>query len=192
MPGFGAAASPCRPPGTTGQFKKEIPMGKLSLAAAGCAAVFTLSAAAAEAPVIVKIPRLTVEASEKLARAAMEACRKQGIQIGVTVVDRSGDPMVVMRDTLAPRITLEISKQKAYTAVNFNAPTSAMANRYTQPFSVGKVEGLVFSAGGLPIDAAGNIVGAIGVSGAATGEQDEVCARAGVDAIRFDLDSVGP
>lgn len=164
-------------------------MRKLSLIAAGCAVVFASPAIAAELPVIVKIPRLTVEASEKLAHAAMQACRKQGIQIGVTVVDRSGDPMVVLRDTLAPRVTLEISKQKAYTAVNFNSATSAMVDRFTQPFSVGKVDGLVFSAGGVPIEAAGNIVGAVGVSGAATGEQDEACARAGIQAIQFELET---
>ncbi|MBU1224554.1 MAG: heme-binding protein [Gammaproteobacteria bacterium] len=164
-------------------------MRKPSLIAAGCAALLTLPAIAADVPVIVKIPRLTVEASEKLARAAMDACRKQGIQIGVTVVDRSGDAMVVMRDTLAPRVTLQISQQKAYTAVNFNAATSAMENRFTQPFSVGKVDGLVFSAGGVPIEAAGNIIGAVGVSGAATGAQDEACARAGIESIQFELES---
>jgi uncharacterized protein GlcG (DUF336 family) len=166
-------------------------MRKLYPAAAACIAAFALPAWAADVPVVIKIPRLTVEASEKLARAAMEACRKEGIQIGVTVVDRSGDPMAVLRDTLAPRVTLEVSRQKAYTAVNFNAATSSMANRFTQPFSVGKVEGLVFSAGGLPIEAAGNIVGAVGVSGAATGEQDEACAQAGIQAIQFELESAG-
>lgn len=164
-------------------------MRKPSLIAASFAAFLALPAVAAEAPVIVKIPRLTVEASEKLARSAMEACRKQGIQIGVTVVDRSGDPMVVMRDTLAPRVTLEVSRQKAYTAVNFNAATSTMENRFTQPFSVGKVDDLVFSAGGVPIEAAGNIVGAVGISGAPAGEQDEACARAGIEAIQFELES---
>lgn len=164
-------------------------MHKASLIAAACAALLALPARAAEAPVVVKIPRLTVEASGKLAHAAMEACRKQGIQIGVTVVDRSGDAMVVLRDTLAPRVTLEVSRQKAYTAVNFNAATSSMTDRFTQPFSVGKVDGLVFSAGGLPIEAAGNIIGAVGVSGAATGEQDEACARAGIQAILFELET---
>ncbi len=166
-------------------------MLKPSLIAVLCAAFYSTQLMAAEVPVVVKIPRLTVEASEKLAREAMEECRKKGIQIGVTVVDRSGDPMVVMRDTLAPRVTLDVSRQKAYTAVNFNAATSSMANRFTQPFSVGKVEGLVFSAGGVPIEAAGNIVGAVGVSGASTGEQDEACAQAGIASIQFELESAG-
>jgi uncharacterized protein GlcG (DUF336 family) len=154
--------------------------------------VLASPALAADLPVIVKIPRLTVEASEKIAQGAIEACRKEGIQIGVTVVDRSGDPMVFMRDTLAPKVSIEISRQKAFTAVNFNAPLSTMENRFTKPFSVGKVDGLVFSAGGLPIEAAGNIVGGVGVSGAATGEQDEACAKAGLDAIRMDLEMAGP
>lgn len=148
--------------------------------------------ALADMPVIIKIPRLTLEASEKIAQATVAACRKEGIQIGVTVVDRSGDPMVFMRDTLAPRVTIEISKQKAFTAVNFNAPLSAMEDRFTKPFAVGKVDGLVFSAGGIPIEAAGNIVGAVGVSGAATGEQDEACAREGIKAVQMDLEMAGP
>ena len=164
-------------------------MRKPSLIAASCAAFLAFPAIAADVPVIVKIPRLTVEASEKIARAAMEACRKQGIQIGVTVVDRSGDAMAVLRDTLAPRITLGISQQKANTAVNFNAATSTMESRFTQPFSVGKYEGLLFSAGGVPIEAAGNIIGAVGISGAPTGEQDEACARAGIQAVQFELES---
>jgi len=117
--------------------------------------------AQAEAPAVIKIPRLTLEASEKLAQATVAACRKQGIQVGVTVVDRSGDAMVFLRDTLAPRVTIEISRQKAFTA------------------------------GGIPIEAAGNIVGAVGVSGAATGEQDEACAREGLKAIAFDLETAG-
>jgi len=164
-------------------------MRKSVLTAAACAALLAAPAMAAEVPVIVKIPRLTVEASEKLARATLDACRKEGIQIGVTVVDRSGDAMVVMRDTLAPRVTLEASRQKAYTAVNFNAATSTMEDRFSRPFAVGKIDDLVFSAGGIPIEAAGNIIGAVGVSGAATGEQDEACARAGIQAIQFELET---
>jgi len=159
------------------------------IVAAAALASLTLPALAEELPVVVKIPRLTLEAAGKIAHSAVDACRKQGIQIGVTVVDRSGDPMVFLRDTLAPKVTIEISKQKAFTAVNFNAPLSTMEDRFTKPFAVGKVDGLVFSAGGIPIQAAGNIVGAVGVSGAATGEQDEACALEGIKSIQFELES---
>ncbi|MCS6786707.1 MAG: heme-binding protein [Thiobacillaceae bacterium] len=164
---------------------------KKMLGLLGAAAVLTASNPstwAADAPVIVRVPRLTLEAAERLAHAAVMACRAEGVQVAATVVDRSGLPMVVLRDTLAPPVTLEVSRQKAYTAVNFNAPLSSLEDRFTKPFSVGKVEGLVFSAGGLPIEAAGNIVGAVGVSGAPTGAQDEACARKGLEAIQTDLD----
>jgi uncharacterized protein GlcG (DUF336 family) len=139
-------------------------------------------------PVLIKIPRLTVEAAQRVAQAALMACRKDGVQVAVTVVDRGGHPVVVMRDTLAPDLTLEISRQKAYTAMSFNAPLSTLEDRFTKPFSVGKVEGIVFSAGGLPIQAVSNILGGVGVSGAPTGEQDERCAAAGLKAIQDDLD----
>lgn len=145
--------------------------------------------AQADSPVVVKIPRLTLEASEKIAQATVAACRKQGIQIGVTVVDRAGQPMVLLRDTLAPPVTIEVSRQKAYTAVNFNAPLSTLEDRFTKPFSVGKIDGLVFSAGGIPIEAAGNIVGAVGVSGAPTGAQDEACAKEGLKSVAFELET---
>lgn len=155
-------------------------------------ALLATPALAAPAPVIIKIPRLTLEAAGKIAHGALDACRKEGLQVGVTVVDRSGDTMVFLRDTLAPTVTIEVSRQKAYTAVNFNAPLSTMEDRFTKPFSVGKLPGLLFAAGGLPIEAAGNIVGAVGVSGAPSGLQDEACARAGVEAVRMDLEMAGP
>jgi uncharacterized protein GlcG (DUF336 family) len=145
----------------------------------------------AEQPLAVSIQRLSMETALAAAQAAIAQCRKEGVQIAVTVMDRGGHPQVVLRDVLAPDLTLTISRQKAYTALSFNSATSAMENRFTQPFSVGKVEGLVFSAGGLPISAGGTLYGGIGVSGAPSGETDERCARAGVEAIASDLEMSG-
>lgn len=142
-----------------------------------------------EQPMVVSIKRLSMETALTMAKAAVEACRKQGVQVGVTVVDRGGHPQVVLRDVLAPDITLPISKQKAHTATAFNVPTSQLASRSTNtnPFSVGKVEGVLFAAGGLPIQAGGTILGGIGVSGAPSGKTDEDCAKAGIDAVLDDL-----
>jgi len=144
--------------------------------------------AQADAPVTVDIKRLSLEMANRIALATIEACRAEGVNVAVTVVDRGGHPQVVMRDTLAMDLTLEISRQKAYTAMSFNAPLSQMEDRFTRPFSVGKVQGIVFSAGGLPIHSAGAIVGGVGVSGAPSGELDEKCAAAGLEAVQFDLD----
>lgn len=145
-------------------------------------------AAQAEDPPIVPIKRLSMEMALKIAQGAIEQCRKEGVQIAVTVVDRGGHAQAVLRDVLAMDLTLTISKQKAYTAMSFNSPTSELEKRFTAPFSVGKIDGLVMSAGGLPINAGGTILGGVGVSGAPSGVTDEKCAKAGIDAVLADLE----
>ncbi len=169
-------------------------MKKLSVSAllVAVAATFSLGTAHAdEQPLLVTIKRLSMETALSIAQATIAECRKQGVQVGVTVVDRGGHPQVVLRDVLAPDVTLRISQQKAYTAMAFNAKLSALEGRFTRPFSVGKVEGLVFSAGGVPIQAGGTILGGVGVSGAPSGELDEQCAQAGIDAVSADLEMEG-
>lgn len=150
-----------------------------------------LGHAAEEQPVLVDIKRMSLDTALKIANATIKACRKEGVQVAVTIVDRGGHPQVVLRDVLAQDLTLEISKQKAYTAMTFNSATSAMAGRFKDPFSIGKIQGIVMSAGGIPVNAGGNIMGGIGVSGAPSGETDEKCAKAGLDAVIDDLEMAG-
>lgn len=142
-----------------------------------------------EPPATVPIPRLATDLALKLAKTSLEACRKKGFNVSVTVIDRGGHPQVVLRDTLAMDLTLTISRQKAYTAMSFNAPTSQLEGRFSGAYSVPKVEGLLVAAGGLPITGGGSIIGGVGVSGAPGGEQDESCAQAGIDAVRFELET---
>ena len=141
---------------------------------------------AQEEPAMVSTKRLTMPTSLTIAQAAIAACTKQGIQIGVTVVDREGIVQVTLRDTIAAQITVPISQAKAYTAANFNSATSAMAERANTP--VGRAPGILMSAGGLPIQVGGSLVGAVGVSGAPSGITDEECAQAGIDAVLDDLE----
>jgi len=149
---------------------------------------FSPIVAAEEQPVTIDIKRISLDMAFTAAKATIDACRKEGVQIAVTIIDRGGHPQVVLRDVLAMDLTLTISRQKAYTAMSFNTPTSDLSGRFTEPFSIGKVKGLVMSAGGLPINAGGNIFGGIGVSGAPSGKIDEKCAQAGLDAISDDLE----
>ena len=134
------------------------------------------------------VKRLKLETALRIAQAAIKQCRKEGVQIAVTVVDRSGHAQVVLRDVLAMDITLPISKQKAHTAMAFNTDLSKMESRFTSPFQVAKLDGLIVSAGGIPINIGGSILGGIGVSGAPSGKTDEKCAKAGLDAVSEDLE----
>lgn len=143
--------------------------------------------ALAQDPMVIQVKRLSLDTAVKIAQATIEACREKGIQIGVTVVDRDGTVQVTLRDTIAAPITVPISEMKAKTAVNFNAATSAMTARADTP--IGRIDGLVMSAGGVPVLVGGSaLVAGVGVSGAPAGETDEECALAGVAKVQEDLD----
>jgi uncharacterized protein GlcG (DUF336 family) len=145
-----------------------------------------LHGAAAADAMVVQVKRLSLETAQKIAQGTIAACREKGIQIAVTVVDRDGTVQATLRDTIAAPLTLDISRAKAYTAANFNAATSAMADRANTP--VGQFGDLVMSPGGVPVEVGGALVGAVGVSGAPSGETDEECALAGIAAVQDDLE----
>ena len=141
---------------------------------------------AEEEPSLVSTKRMTMPTALTIAQAAIAECTKLGIQIGVTVVDREGIVQVILRDTIAAQITVPISKGKAYTAANFNSATSALTDRANTP--IGRAPGILMATGGLPIEVGGSLVGAVGVSGAPSGETDEQCAQAGIDAVLDELE----
>lgn len=142
-------------------------------------------------PVLVSIKRMSLDTALKAARAAIEACRREGVQVAVTVVERGGDAQVVLRDVLAADLTLKVSHAKAYAAMSFVTPTSQLEERFRTPFGPPSVGGVVIAAGGVPIQAGGELVGGIGVAGAPSGQIDERCARAGYEAISEDLELGG-
>ena len=144
--------------------------------------------ALAEDPVVLPVYRLSMDIATKAAQATIAACRKEGLNVAVTIIDRGGHAQVVLRDTMAMPITVPISKQKAYAAMNFNSATSDLEGRFKEPYAPPSIGGLITSAGGLPIKAGSSILGGIGVSGAPSGESDEACAAAGLKAINDDLE----
>lgn len=154
-------------------------------------ASFALASAAWAQPATFETKSLTVDTALKAARAALESCRKAGYQVGVAVTDRSGVLQVVLRDRYAGAHTVEFAASKAWTAASFRIPTTTLAQE-TQagtPMSGLRHASRVMAAGGgLPIEAAGSTLAAIGVSGAPGGEADEACARAGIAAIQADIE----
>lgn len=158
----------------------------LGLGALALAAAFLVRPVVADEAMVVAVKRLSLGTAQKVAQATIDACREKGIQIAATVVDRDGVVQAQLRDTIAAPITVPISFKKAYTAVNFNADTSALAGRADTP--IGRLDFLVMSAGGVVIQSGGALLGAVGVSGAPDGETDDACARAGVEAVQEDLE----
>lgn len=134
---------------------------------------------------------LTPEAALRAAQAAMKSCAQNGYQVAVAVSDRTGTPLVMLRDRLAGFHTPETAANKAYTAISFKLDTLAFARatQADQPLSgIRQLSRVVAVGGGRTIEAGGALVGAIGISGAPGGEADDACARAGIAAIQEDLD----
>lgn len=129
---------------------------------------------------------LTPETALTAARAALDACRKQGYQVAVAVVDRAGTTQVLLRDRFAGPHTVPVSADKAWTALSFRTNTQALAGE-TQPgkpmSGLRSLPRFLAAGGGVLIEGGGSLYGAIGVSGGPGGEADEACAMAGIKAI---------
>ena len=125
----------------------------------------------------------------EIARGTVHACREKGYQATAVVVDRSGNVMAVLRDTLASRFTLEIAERKANAVILSGTDSGTLrANRGDIRAELNHIGGLIIMEGGLEIRAAGSLIGAVGVSGAPGGDIDADCARAGIDEVQEKLD----
>ena len=126
--------------------------------------------------------------AQTIANAAIAQCRTMGYRISVTVVDREGLPIIMMRDDGAGLSTPEGSDRKAYTARAFSQPSADFVKRLQdRPDTVGSRQytRVLALAGGLPIKVGDEIVGAVGVSG--TPGKDDVCSQAGIDKVADQL-----
>lgn len=134
---------------------------------------------------------LTTEAALAATQAALQSCRDSGYQVAVAVTDRMGNPISILRDRYAGAHTAETATRKAYTAASFRMDTTSLAVETAAgeaASGIRQVPQILALGGGLPIESAGALVGAIGVSGAPGAQADDGCAQAGIDAIQDDLD----
>lgn len=165
----------------------SLALGSLTLAAFIAASP---ARAQDDSDALVSFSAMKPEIAMKLAQTAMEDCRAKGAQVAVAVVDRFGTLQVVVRDRYAGSHTPETARRKAWTAVSFRADTLTLSET-TKPGSEAYGANFITEAlmlgGGVPVEAAGSIVGGVGVSGAPGGDIDDECARAGIEAVAIDL-----
>ena len=162
-------------------------MSLISRTLAGFAVTVVLSSPGG-AQGIVTQKNITLALAQTIANAAIAQCRSMGYKISVTVVDREGLPIVMMRDDGAGLSTPEGSDRKAYTARAFSQPSADFVKRLQdRPDTVGSRQytRVLALAGGLPIKVGTEIVGAVGVSG--TPGKDDDCSQAGIDKVADQL-----
>jgi len=128
---------------------------------------------------------LTLDGAKAVVAAAEEFARAKGAGGAIAVVDDGGNLMLLARldGTFAMGSTISIGK--ARTAALFKKPTSFFEELVVQKGRVSMTALPDFTPlkGGVPIVVGGDIVGAVGVSGAMSADQDEEMAVAAAKAL---------
>jgi uncharacterized protein GlcG (DUF336 family) len=130
---------------------------------------------------VVKKHSITSELAQKMVDAAMAKARELGVTENVAILDDGGNLKAFCRMDGASVPTIEIAQNKAYTAL-FGVSTQDFFNFIQgDPSLLAGIPTLARVAawgGGFPIKVNGEVVGAIGLSGAPTVQNDVDCARA--------------
>src|SRR5213594_1794530 len=152
------------------------------------AILVTISAVAPAHAQFMEKKSLNLDGAKKAIAAAVDYAKKNNAPGGViAVVDEGGNLMALERldGTFAMGATISIGK--ARTAVLFKKPTrffEELINKGRTAMTA--VDGFTPLIGGIPIIIDSQVVGGVGVSGAASANQDEELALAGANALMAD------
>ena len=118
---------------------------------------------------------LTLAQADACVAKGLEKAKQLGVLVSCAIVDEFGELLQLDRMDGASLMSPDVAEAKAVTAVNFRRATSALSSMNPAVLN-GLREVVKFKllsvAGGVPIVRNGEVIGAVGVSGA-TGEQDE-------------------
>jgi glc operon protein GlcG len=127
---------------------------------------------------------LTTDAVKAVLTAAEAKARANSWNVSIAVVDPAGDLLGFLKLDGAATGTVQIAQGKARTSARFGRPSKVYADRITEnQLNFLSVDGVVALQGGLPIMVDGRVIGAVGVSGVPS-QQDEEVAAAGIAAIK--------
>ncbi|PCJ47000.1 MAG: cobalamin adenosyltransferase [Gammaproteobacteria bacterium] len=127
------------------------------------------------------------QAAQAVVNAAIEKAESLDIKINVAVVDSSGNPAAFLRMPGAFIHSIDIAKDKAYTAASFGMTTDKWKGIFEEEkmlkIGMPNRKRLIVFGGGMPIVIDGQIIGAVGVSGGSE-SQDIECAMAAIESIK--------
>jgi uncharacterized protein GlcG (DUF336 family) len=120
-----------------------------------------------------------LERAQALIERAIAAAKPRGFRMAVAVVEPSGELVAFARMDDTQYGSIYVALRKAETAARYRGTTAAMEARTLagRTVTLANADSLPI-AGGIPIVVDGRIVGAIGVSGAAAAEDDEIAQAA--------------
>ena len=130
---------------------------------------------------VIKKHSISSELAQKMLNAAVAKARELGVTENVAILDDGGNLKAFSRMDGASIPTIEIAQNKAYTAL-FGISTQDFFNFIQGDASllagIPTLSRVAAWGGGFPIKEDGEVVGAIGVSGASTVQNDVDCASA--------------
>jgi uncharacterized protein GlcG (DUF336 family) len=122
---------------------------------------------------------LTTDAVKSLLASAEATAKQNKWLVSIAVTDAAGDLLGFLKLDNASTGSVQIAQGKARTAARFGRPTKVYADRVlTDTLTFLSVDGLVALQGGLPITVNGKVIGAVGVSGATSAQDEQVAATA--------------
>jgi glc operon protein GlcG len=155
--------------GTSG----ETPDEDEAVSLAGAAAGFSVT----------EVPALTYEGARMAAEAAAEEAARRGVAPVISAVDAGGALMFLVRPDLAQVASVEVTTDKARTAAIYRRPSKDFEDQASngRPSALHLARAVPLQ-GGIPIEHDGQVVGAIGVSGASSADEDAELAAIGARA----------
>ena len=168
-------------------------MSRISAALQMLAFIAGTAAASSGAQGLITTQRLSAALANELVGESVAVCAQRGYPVVSVVVDLGGVRQALLRGDGAPIHSMDNAYFKAYTAASLTLSrkeetTKAIADRLAKAppstVPVTPLPNVTFAHGGVAIMANGNIIGAIGVSGAPGGHLDEDCARVALTKIK--------
>src|SRR5215211_4220065 len=143
----------------------------------------SIAGAAAELSVT-EGPALTYAGARLAAEAAGAEAARRGVSPVISAVDAGGALMFLVRPDLAQVASVEVTTDKARTAAIYRRPSKDFEDQASsgRPSALHLARAVPLQ-GGVPIEHDGEVIGAIGVSGAASADEDAELAAIGAAAI---------
>ena len=129
-------------------------------------------------------PPINIAAAKKIAAGVLAECAKNSWNVAVAIAEPNGSLVYFERMENTQYASMDIAVGKAKSAATYRRPTRAFADAINKGSpATATLPGVFASPGGVPIMVDGKVTGAVGVSGV-TGDQDEQCAKAGLEAAK--------
>ena len=132
---------------------------------------------------VISTKNISLEGAKKIVAEAVVYAKANNAPGGaIAIVDAGGNLVYLERLDNTFAAASEVALKKANTAALFKAPSSKLENAINSGRQALITAGHTFLQGGIPIIYEGQVIGAIGVSGSASAQQDEDLANAGAKA----------